>query len=172
MSVGRRNRVGGRKSPAPGPALNPRANPIGLHQFNPLYESSYSMHQSPHLTYHWQPAHLLPPWHGLPAHVFCSRTTRFHPSRVTGFQPMSSALTPQTSSPHFLPANPPDPPAPLRTSTLDPKDVENLRLRSRCESPSLQPLTAMPIDQVNRNTPVPRFASAGGMTTAPPFSES
>ncbi len=102
------------------------------------------------LPWHGLPARVLPPSHLLPARVFRCHTTRFHP----------------ISSAHQHP----NPCTPLGTSTLDPKDVENLRPRPRCETPLPQPLTAAPLAQVNRNTHAYCFASAGGMPPTPALS--
>ncbi len=57
---------------------------------------------------------------------------------------------------------------PLRTSTLDPKDVENLRPRLGCKTPSLQPLTATPCDVSKRNTPKGVSVRCNNVPFAPP----
>jgi len=51
------------------------------------------------------------------------------------------------------------PGTPLGTSTLKPKGWNYLRPRPRPESPALSALAIAPLDEVNRNTPLRRFAS-------------
>jgi len=69
------------------------------------------------------------------------------PISITRAQPRSDR-----NSPPRNPLQRPEPRTPLRTSTLDPQVVENLRSRPGCETPSLQSLTATLLVQVNRNT--------------------
>ncbi len=127
------------KSPSPGPALNPRARLPTIHCQAKTLTIRGATHPCPP---HLSPApgpRLRSPF--LP-------TTNLLP------QPFTTALNPHT---------------PLRTSTLEPKVVENLRPRPRCETTSHHALTDTPVCQVNRNTPVPRFASAGGTPLTPNF---